>query len=588
MLERLRPALAFLLLVLGLGLMARAVFAQDPEQPRPPLPAERASPRDTVFGFLRAMNDVEQERVPDLEEARRRATTFLELESDDPAARRDSGWPLALRLHEALDLHGRLDPTDVPDAAAMAGGRYWSLNTLYGSIALVRTERGWLFSTETLARVDEIVAAYARNGVQRERVQTFGARVRKRFPSLAGHALFLQHWQWLGLVTLFLLAWITHRVVAYVIDVGLGGFLKRRGWFGASADAARAAARPVGFFAVAALFAVAGPALELPVTPVDVHKWLVVVGAKLFASLAGVLILYRLADVFAERMRVAAEATDSRLDDQLVPLARKSIKILVTVGGVLFILDNLEADIWSLLAGAGVAGLAVAFAAQDTIKNLFGSVTVFLDRPFQVGDSVVVAGVEGIIEEVGFRSTRVRTHYNSLVSVPNSKLVDGIIDNMGMRTYRRFRTKIGVRYDTPPERIEAFCHGVRQIVLANPHMRHDSFGIYLNDWGASSLDILVNVFFAVPDWNTEMRERQNFMLEVIRLARDLGVGFAFPTQTLEVESLPDRPGPRPRPVDVGEMAAIADGFAAGGERSRPAGTERFGPGRAAPAPSGAV
>ncbi len=578
MAERMRYAIAVLLLFVGVAIMAEAVYAQDVPAPASAPVVDRSSPRKTVFGFLGAVNDVLKERVADVDDAKLRATNYLQLAPSlvgDDARRTAAGWPIAMQVRAAVDYHKRLEPADVPDVALIGGASYWSIETAHGPLTLVRTDEGWLFSAETLYRVGDVVLAFERSGADKADVRTIGDRVRERFPTLHGRALFLRHWQWLGLVSLLLLAWLSYKIVAFLVAGVIGGFFARRGGRGASTAAARAAGRPVGFFGVAALVALLGPLLELPVTPVDLHKWFVELGAKLFASLGAVLVLYRLADVIAARLGSVAEATESRLDDQLVPLIRKSMKILVTVGGVLFILDNLEADIWSLLAGASVAGVAVAFAAKDTIANLFGSVTVFLDRPFQVGDWVVVDGVEGTVEEVGFRSTRVRTFYNSLVSVPNSKLVDGIVDNMGMRRYRRFKTVVGVRYDTPPERLEAFCHGMREIVLANEFMRHDYFEIYLNDWGASSLNVLVYVFFDVPDWDAELRERQNFMLEVIRLAGALDIGFAFPTRTLEVEATPERPAVPPSARPVGELSEIARSFGKGGSRSTPGGTDRF-------------
>jgi MscS family membrane protein len=570
MLDRLRFALAALVLLVG----ATVVFAQDgPEAPpaAAPLPAERASPRDTASTFVTAVKDVVQKRVPDVEEARDRAIACISVAGWE----RSAAWDLAVQLKAVLDYHGRIDWDDWPDEVGIGSSDSWSLVTEHGPVTLVRTPSGWLFSAESVQRAPTMAAAFAAAGVERYAARTVGDRISERFPALAGRVFVLAHWQWIGLVLMFLTALFVHRIIAYVVANIIGGILGRKGWLERASAAAKNAGRPVGLFGVALLLAFGGPWLELPVTPVDVHKWLTVIAAKTFASIGAVLILYRIADVVAERLAEAAAETESRLDDQLVPLVRKSIKILVTVVGVLFILDNLEADIWSLLAGASIAGVAIAFAAKDTVANLFGSLTVFLDRPFHVGDWVKIGSVEGTVEEVGFRSTRVRTFYNSLVSVPNSHLVDGIVDNLGERQYRRFKTTVGIRYDTPPQRIEAFCHGIRQIVLANDHMRHDYFEVYLNDWGASSLNILVYVFFSVPDWDAELRERQNFMLEVIRLANELGVGFAFPTQTLDIEGLPDRRPTTPDERSGEELAAIVDRYRKGGTSARPEGSQRF-------------
>ncbi|MCX4188655.1 mechanosensitive ion channel family protein, partial [Methylophaga sp. OBS4] len=157
---------------------------------------------------------------------------------------------------------------------------------------------------------------------------------------------------------------------------------------------------------------------------------------------------------------------------------------------------------------------------------------VLLDRPFSIGDWVVIGDVEGSVETVGFRSTRIRTFYNSLVTMPNSILTTTKIDNMGARRYRRMRTMLALTYDTPAEKIEAFCEGIRKVIQLHPYMRKDYYQVYFNEYGAASLDILVYVFWATPDWNTELRERHRFLLDVLRLARQLEVEFAYPTQTL--------------------------------------------------------
>jgi small-conductance mechanosensitive channel len=121
-----------------------------------------------------------------------------------------------------------------------------------------------------------------------------------------------------------------------------------------------------------------------------------------------------------------------------------------------------------LLAGLGIGGIAFALAAKDTVENLFGSVTVLVDRPFQVGDWVVIGDQEGTVEEIGFRSMRLRTFYNSRITIPNSLLVKSAVDNLGARRYRRVKCMIGVQYDTPPDRIEAFCEGIRELIRRHP------------------------------------------------------------------------------------------------------------------------
>jgi MscS family membrane protein len=194
-----------------------------------------------------------------------------------------------------------------------------------------------------------------------------------------------------------------------------------------------------------------------------------------------------------------------------------------------------------LVTGLGIGGLAFAFAAKDTIENFFGSVTVLLDRPFEVGDWVIVGDTEGTVEELGLRSTRIRTFYNSQVTVPNATLVRATVDNLGRRAYRRWKTYLGVQYDTPPETLLAFTEGIRELVRQHPYTRKDFYQVWCNDFADFSLNILLYVFFRVPDWSTELRERERLFVDIVRLADRLGVQFAFPTRTVHLYREEHRP-----------------------------------------------
>jgi MscS family membrane protein len=241
-----------------------------------------------------------------------------------------------------------------------------------------------------------------------------------------------------------------------------------------------------------------------------------------------------------------ASKTESTLDDQLVPLIRKTLKALVIIVGTLFVLrDGLNFDILPFLTGISIGGVAIALAAQDTIKNFFGSVMIFIDKPFQVGDWVTSGEIDGTVEEVGFRSTRIRTFRNSVMYVPNGKIADAVVDNHGLRQYRRFFTTLTITYDTPPELIEEFVKGLQEIVLAHPKTRKDYFNIFFNNLSAYSQDVMFYIFFEVPTWPEELKARHEILLQIVKLAKALGVRFAFPTQTLHMESFPEKSGLTP-------------------------------------------
>jgi MscS family membrane protein len=156
------------------------------------------------------------------------------------------------------------------------------------------------------------------------------------------------------------------------------------------------------------------------------------------------------------------------------------------------------------------------------------------------------------------RSTRIRTFYNSIVTIPNNNLITAVIDNMGARYYRRFRTFVSVPLDTEPERIDAFCEGIRELIRRHPYTRKDLFHVYLHEFKTYSLDILLNVFFVCPDSAIEFRERGRLISDILRLAKELGVRFAVPTQTLfNGETPSDEPVPiGDDPITLGRSAAV--------------------------------
>ncbi len=290
---------------------------------------------------------------------------------------------------------------------------------------------------------------------------------------------------------------------------------------------------------------------------------------------AGVIwLLYNLSNVISDYFYEHTSKTESKLDFQLVPLIRKTAKIFVLVFGILLVLQNQGINVASLLAGLGLGGLAFALAARDTLANFFGSLTIFLDKPFVVGDWVKTAEIEGTVEEVGFRSTRVRTFHNSLVSVPNAKLADAEIDNLGLRQYRRVKTTLSLTYSTTPEQMEAFVEGIKAIIQATPQMRKDFYEVHFYDYGSHSLDVLVYCFLEVPTWSDEMQQRHNFFIEIMRLAKDVGVEFAFPTRTLHVDSFhKDQPRVARSDRSEDELSSTVLEYGPRGSKSRPEGVK---------------
>jgi MscS family membrane protein len=261
-------------------------------------------------------------------------------------------------------------------------------------------------------------------------------------------------------------------------------------------------------------------------------------------------------DVVGNFLQGKADKTENKFDDLLVPLITRALKTMVIVFGLVFVADIFAVDIDKILAGLGIGGLAFALAAKDTISNIFGSLTVLIDRPFQIGDWVTIGSADGTVESVGVRSTRIRTFYNSLITIPNSELINAHIDNYGARQFRRITATIGIAYDTPPEKIDSFCEGIRELIRKHPYTRKDFYIVSLNEFAAASLGIMLYCFVNTPDWGTELREKHRLFNDIIRLANSLKVEFAFPTQTVYLRN---QETPVHDNVPESELAAISRG-----------------------------
>ena len=263
--------------------------------------------------------------------------------------------------------------------------------------------------------------------------------------------------------------------------------------------------------------------------------------------------------------------SDDSITKHLLPYSKKILKILLAVIFVLLLLQNSGFNVTSLLASLGIGGVAIALAAKETLSNFFGGFSVIVDKPFSVGDWIVCNEVEGTVEDIGFRSTKVKTFYDSLLTIPNSVISDSVIDNLGKRQARRTRFLLDITYDSPPEKIEAFVEGIKNIIESNPCTRKDYYQCYFSGYGPHSLQILVNFFLRVKDWDSELLQKQNIFLEVLRLAKELEVDFAFPTQTLDVPSLPGHKKASKPDMPLEKLRDKAKAFGPKGSLSQPQG-----------------
>lgn len=252
---------------------------------------------------------------------------------------------------------------------------------------------------------------------------------------------------------------------------------------------------------------------------------------------------YHLVDVADHYMRRFAERTDNDFDNGFVDVLRKTLRMFVIALGVLFIGRYiLNWDITALLASAGIVGLAVAFAAQDTIANLFGTVMLLLDRPLRVGERVIIEGAEGPVESVGFRSTRVRTLDGNLVAIPNKTVANTKIENVGRRPFIKRVSTIGVTYDTPCEKVRRAVEIIREILADHEGMDPEyPPRVHFAEFNAYSLDIVMIAWYHPAEYWEYLRWCEEVNFRIMKAFEEEKIEFAFPTSTTYLAGDPNRP-----------------------------------------------
>lgn len=244
-------------------------------------------------------------------------------------------------------------------------------------------------------------------------------------------------------------------------------------------------------------------------------------------------ILLRLTDFLGLVMMYRASLTESKSDDQLVPFVKESIKVILVIFAAFFVLGAIfKLNIASLIAGLGIGGLAIALAAKESLENLLGSFTIFLDRPFVIGDLIRIGGIEGHVEKIGFRSTRIRTLEKSFVTVPNKKLVDSELDNLSLRIQRRAKFSIGLTYDTKAAQFKKIIAEIQAYVEKHPHVLPNETRIRLFEFDSSSLNIMVLYFVDTLEYDVYLDVREEINYKIMEIVESNGASFAYPTTTV--------------------------------------------------------
>jgi len=262
--------------------------------------------------------------------------------------------------------------------------------------------------------------------------------------------------------------------------------------------------------------------------------------AKSVGAIALAYGLFRLVDVIEYYLNRWTAKTATKLDDMLVPVIRKSLRITIAIIATLFIAETIlgAGQIKTILLSAGVGGIAIALAAKDTIANFFGSITIFADRPFQIDELVRIGEHFGPVEAVGFRSTRIRTLQGHLVTVPNSVIANSIVENVGKRPFIRRTSNITITYDSGHTKARRAVAIIKEVLANVPEINTDPEKlprVYFSDFNDWSLNIYMSYWVKPPDYWVyhEVNERVN--LEIMKRFEAEKIEFAFPSQTLYVK-----------------------------------------------------
>jgi MscS family membrane protein len=427
----------------------------------------------------------------------------VKLDALSPASEgnRDDGLP------EGVDAIGQ-----VPDGQ---GG----MDTVF--LVRRRTDGGtrWAFSGHTVARIDawydSLPDRWIREAIP-ERLQRTGPWA-------------VMWWQWLALPVLAAMALVVGRVVGGATTRLLHRILRRTPSIWDERLLKKVAP------ALTLLWTVAAAALLLPwlgLRPGADSKVRGLLGG--FATVGVFWVLWRAVDVWAQYLMERPWALHNPSARSLLSVTRNLARVFVAVSGLVAALSALGYLVATVLAGLGIGGIAIAFGAQKTIENLFGSISIAADQPFRVGDQVKIEDITGVVERIGMRSTQVRTADRTLVTLPNGKLADMRVEDFAARDRIRFATTLQLVHGTGEAQVRRIVAEVEALLRAHPKVWPETVIVALVSLGPSSLNVDVQCWFQMPE-NAEYRAaRQETLLGILRIVEGAGASLAFPTQTLHV------------------------------------------------------
>ncbi len=485
-----------------------------------PVDPKRESPRATLTTFLEAFK---QPRVGVKPDPMEEAVKCLSLNDLPAAYQATKGLEIASDLLEIIDSVENFDIEEVPNLTN--GEPYLVYRSQIGEIVIAKQSNGeWLFTQETVRSVPLIMISVSneKNNIGTATLtqsESVGSQIRDKMPDvLKQKTLTLERWQWIGLFVLLILGVIFAFIARTIISWILSKILRKQYKF-LTDDDLKILYAPIGLLSFIIAFRTGLRTLALTQSSIGFLRTLMFV----LTAFAIVWLAYRIVNAIAERLQERALETESQSDDLLVPFLSVIIRIGIIFSGIIIVAENLNFNVTGLIAGLGIGGIAIALASQETLSNFFGSLVLMVERPFMADDKVSVAGIQGIVKEVGIRSTKIQTFDDSIVTVPNSSVVKGNIVNDGLQKFRSWIINLSVPYQNGAAKIEEFQQGIEDLIKKSDSLNNEKYNLHIYDVVLPSITIRIEINFKKDDFEFEMNARQQFIMDILRLADKLEI-----------------------------------------------------------------
>jgi MscS family membrane protein len=513
-----------------------ALIARNNGRPRPP-DAFRllGSPRDTMRAFLSSFSNWDAG-------GRELALKTLDLSQFPAATREQDGELVTQYLARVLDKIGIVTLQEIPDDPTSAAA-YIHFEHPAGRIAISSANEGgvirWRFTSDTVAQIDDLYSALqdmpaipgAAAPPPASVFFTLRQRIREFSPMLVERFWGAERWQFVGIGVVMAACLLAGSILS-----GLIGWILRLAIDKLKIRVSNGLKWPTRFFLALLLWLPTSEVLGLP----EVVRANMVPATSTLIAVSGLMVGWRLVTILGSAILAQARRKSGALDEIIVSLSIGAVRVVLIVVAVLYIAQAFSLPTNSIVAGFGIGGVAIAFAAKETLSNVFGAGVLVADRPFRRGDWIATGTVEGAVEHVGIRSTRLRTIEDTVIVVPNGKLADATINNWGRRRHRLVCVKLLVAYGTKSEQLSEFVARLGDVVADSGHGVADRTHVGVTGLGEAGIQVELSTYVDASDLAEEWSAKQTLMLEILRRAERTGIrlGFSSPDTALRSHASP--------------------------------------------------